>query len=80
MNRRPLADVVTELATAVQPDPLLYGGTRVTLLAVDAPIEVALRIDEDELLFMADLPRWRWRSVFDRQPGRLSLHLREEPV
>lgn len=77
MSRRPLGDVVAELAATVQPDPAHHAGTRVTGLAIDIPIEVELRDGSDAPELLGDLPRWRWRSAFDRQPGRLSIELSE---
>jgi hypothetical protein len=47
----------------------------VTQLGIDVPIEVALELEHGKLIFIADLPRWRWRSDFDREPGRLALSL-----
>jgi hypothetical protein len=78
MKRRLLGDVVTELATSVQPEPAARELIRVTALDVTLPVEIELSQHDDELLLLADLPRWRWRSVFDRVPSRLSLHWREE--
>jgi hypothetical protein len=78
MTRRALADMVTELAAAVQPQGAAEALIRVTALDVDLPVEIELRQKPDGLLLLADLPRWRWRSVFDREPGRLSFHLQEE--
>ena len=78
MKRRALSDVVTELAAAVEPGPGARDLIRVTALDLDVPVEIELSRQDNELLLLADPPRWRWRSVFDRKPGRLSLHLREE--
>jgi hypothetical protein len=78
VKRRALGDVVTELAAAIEPGPEARDLIRVTALDVDLPIEIELSQHDDELLLLADLPRWRWRSVFDRVPGRLSLQLCEE--
>jgi hypothetical protein len=75
MNRRPLAAVVGDLAAAVRPDPLREPDLRVTRLDFDVPVEVALGREGADLVLIADLPRWRWRSDFDREPGRLALHL-----
>jgi len=75
MMRRPLADVVGDLAGAVRPDPLREPGLRVTRLDYDVPVEVALGRLDGGLVLIADLPRWRWRSDFDREPGRLALRL-----
>ena len=77
MNRRPLGEVVSELATAVEPG---VDAIRVTAVAVDLPVEVVLRREAEELVFLADLPRWRWRSVFDTEPGRLTFVLHRVPV
>jgi hypothetical protein len=78
MKRRALADLVTEMAARVQPEPKAQGLIRVTALDLDLPVEIELYRLDDEFVLLADLPRWRWGSIFDREPGRLSLHLREE--
>lgn len=78
MRRRPLHALVTEIAAAVEPDSARHPGLRVVRLELDLPLEVEVRREEGELTVAAELPRWRWRSYFDRDPGRLTLHLREE--
>ena len=75
MSRRPLSAVVGDLAAAAGLGSAFGPSMRVTGLRVDVPIEVALGLEDGELLFIADLPRWRWRSDFDREPGRLALSL-----
>ncbi|HWB40823.1 MAG TPA: hypothetical protein VG500_06175 [Gemmatimonadales bacterium] len=75
MSRRPLAAVIGDLATAGGLDSAPRPGLRVTQLGIDVPIEVALELEHGKLIFIADLPRWRWRSDFDREPGRLALSL-----
>ena len=74
-ERRPLAVVVTELAESLALEQIPADLFRVTMLSVDVPVEAALVRDGDDILFIADVPRWRWRSEFDRQPGRLTLHI-----
>ena len=80
MTRRPLSEVLDELVLALQPDPGRHPGLGVTELLVDLPVEAALIREPDGLVVLADLPRWRWRSAFDREPGRLRATLRKEPT
>jgi hypothetical protein len=75
MSRRPLGTVLAELAAVMRPDSATGSALRVTRLSIDVPVEVALGLAGSDLVFLADLPRWRWRSDFDREPGRLALSL-----
>ena len=75
--RRPLGEVIVELSESLATEHVPPSLFRVTTLAVDVPIEVALERSGSDIVFVADAPRWRWRSVFDRTPGRMTLHLGE---
>jgi hypothetical protein len=77
MSRRPLADTLVDLAESMALTPAAAHGLRVRDFELTLPVEVALLRHADELLLSADLPRWRWRSAFDRRPGRVALHLVE---
>jgi hypothetical protein len=47
---------------------------RVTSLTVDLPVEAAMaRTDSGAPAVLIGPPRWRWRTAFDRPPGRLRL-------
>jgi hypothetical protein len=46
---------------------------RIEQLLLDMPIEVELRMTAQGLKFLSDVPNWRWRTVFDQEPGRLKI-------
>jgi hypothetical protein len=47
-------------------------GIRVTDLALDLPLEVALGVLPDGApVILAGPPRWRWTTDFDNRPGRV---------
>ena len=79
--RRTFAQTLIDLAEATQPAPEIAEWIRVTELSVDLPIEMAMhRVEvkgkgdgEGELEFLADVPRWRWRTPFDETPSRLRI-------
>ena len=79
--RRPLADVLVELADAM-------GGAgdfraaivRATSLELSLPIEAGVEQRDGALQFIADLPRFHRRTDFDRPPGRLTVTLCAEAV
>lgn len=50
-------------------------GIRVTHAYVDVPIEVQFVRTGSGCDFVADLPRWRWQTVFDPKRGRLKLNV-----
>ena len=80
MNRRPLGEMLCEIMESVRPDAESSPGLRIPKVEVDLPIEAALIRGSEGPELLADLPRWRWRSVFDREPGRLKAVLVEERV
>jgi hypothetical protein len=75
---RQLWQTMVELLESVSPDS--QTGVRVTDVSLDLPIEVQIRQTHDGLIFLADLPRWRWRTVFDPKGGRLKLRCSEGEV
>jgi len=76
-RRRPFGEVVGGLVDALMVPEMAASGLRVTRLTIDIPVEVALERSGPDLDFIAEIPRWRWRSEFDRVPGRLVLHVSE---
>ena len=81
--RRPLAETLVEIVGALAPKEDLDGGVRVRGLRLDLPMEVALGDGPGpdgagELL--ADLPSWRWRTLFDHPLSRLVLDCRLGPA
>ncbi|MGQ0538824.1 MAG: hypothetical protein ACT4R6_07765 [Gemmatimonadaceae bacterium] len=87
MTRRPLGELLVELADAAAvlpvpvpapaPAPAPARDVRITDVVMLLPIEVVMQRSGDGLTLTGDAPRWRWRTAFDRDPGRLTLHLRE---
>jgi hypothetical protein len=78
--RRHFGEVVTELATSLATDHVPPELFRITTLVVELPVEVALVRSGDDIAFVADVPRWRWRSDFDRSPSRLVMRIGEGSV
>jgi hypothetical protein len=52
-------------------------GVRIESISMDLPLEVEVFFGRDGMEFLADMPRTRWRTVFDQQPSRLKLHCQE---
>jgi len=50
-------------------------GGEVRTLALDLPVEFSLVPVDDGWVLRADLPQWRWTTVFDREPGRLTVEI-----
>ena len=69
--KRPFSEALRELVGAVQPAGIGDELIRVDSVYFDLPIEVALRRKGEETEFLGDLPKWRWRTVFDPPPGRM---------
>jgi hypothetical protein len=61
----PLVDVLTSLVDAGQ-----AGVVRVRGVRLDLPMEIELRGTRAEPTLVGDLPRWRWPTAFDLEPGR----------
>ncbi len=81
--RRPLAETLVEIVGALAPEESRDGEVRVRGLRLDLPVEVALGDGSGpdaagELL--ADLPSWRWRTLFDHPLSRLVLDCRLGPA
>jgi hypothetical protein len=64
----PLVDVLTGLVDAGE-----AGVVRVRGVRLDLPMQVALRGTRAEPTLVADLPRWRWPTAFDVEPGRVGV-------
>jgi len=71
--RRALAEMLVDVMDVAEPvqtaDAILF----VTAIYFDLPVQVAVRTAGDEIELLADLPRWRWTTVFDEKPGRLKV-------
>lgn len=73
---RPFWETLVDMAESVAPTAA-ETGIRVTSLHLDVPMEVQVRQSHGELEFLADVPRWRWTTDFDRRPCRLRVTLME---
>ena len=73
---RPLADMLIDVFEAVDAVPTSRPPVRARSVELTLPIEVWLRPgdgDADETTLIADLPVWRWRTVFDQTPSRIRI-------
>jgi hypothetical protein len=74
---RPFSETLVDLASAATPFEREAPMLRVTSVSVDVPIRVRLQRIGGELEFFADLPLWRWQTLFDERPGRLTIRWEE---
>lgn len=68
---RELWETLLELVDAVRPDTEMQGLIHITGLTLDLPVEIGMRRNSRDVVILADLPRWRWKTDFDQQPGRM---------
>ena len=80
MWHRQLGDMLTELLGAVSVAGNESLQVRTRRLELTLPIEVSLQEVDGETIFIADLPVWRWRTVFDTQPGSISIVYEESEL
>ena len=73
MFQRPLGDMLTEVLGAVGSAGNETLRVRTKRLELTLPIEVSLQDIDGETTFIADLPVWRWRTIFERPPSSLSV-------
>jgi hypothetical protein len=74
--RRPLGETLAEVAEAALGIARHRLAVRAQQIEVDVPVEIELGAGAAPEL-RADLPQWRWRTAFDRTPGRLVVVWRE---
>lgn len=71
-QRRELSDMLIDVA-----DGMLAGaderGVRATSMELALPVEVALENRDGALAVLAELPRFIFRTSFDRPPSRLTV-------
>lgn len=79
MFRRPFAEMLSDVFDVMPTTRADSLGVRAKEVSISAPIEVELVEAGSELLFIADLPLWRWRTEFDQIPGRLQITWAEAP-
>jgi len=70
VNRRSLSQTLLELLDTLAPTDVAAAGLRVARVDLDLPLEVRLAGTTDRPELLADVPRWRWRTVFDDVPSR----------
>lgn len=73
MYQRPLGDMLTEVLGAVSAVGNETLRVRTRRLELTLPIEVSLSDVDGETTFIADLPVWRWRTIFERPPSSISV-------
>jgi hypothetical protein len=81
--RRLLGDTIAELsagAHGVEGDRLRAIGIYADSIELSVPIEMLLDHRHDELVLIADVPRFRRRTDFDLPPGRLQVRLVAYPT
>ncbi len=64
---------VLDMINSVQPADGEEQVVMVTQLRLDLPFELVLRRDSSGPAIYGDFPRWRWRTAFDLEPGRMKL-------
>ena len=70
-TRRPLGDMLVEIAAGTLDALTTAPDLRVRRIAVTLPVEVELRRVGDRTDLLGDLPRSVTRTAFDIEPGRL---------
>ena len=71
-SRRALAETLTDLVDGLcfnAPGP----GLRTTSVELTLPVEVSMEQRAGESVFLADLPRFIYRTAFDLAPSRLTV-------
>lgn len=77
MRTRPLGDMLTEVAGSLLRLSAGQDLVRATSLELTLPIDVRVRRSNQDLIFCADVPAWRWRTDWDPPFGKLRLTLEE---
>jgi len=79
MYTRPLGETLTEIAGSLMDMTTDHPIVHATSVELSLPIEVKLRRSQQDLLFCADVPAWRWQTEWDPPFGQLRLTLEEAP-
>lgn len=80
MGQRPLGDMLTEVLDVMGAVGNQNLQVRTKRVELTLPIEVSLREIDGETAFIADLPAWRWRTIFDRQPSSINIVYEESEL
>lgn len=70
-SRRSLSDTLIDVVDGIglRPGP----GLRTTSIELTLPVEVSIEQQDGEQVFLADLPRFIYRTAFDLAPSRLTV-------
>ena len=70
-SRRPLSETLIDVVDGVG----LHGapGLRATSIELTLPLEISMEQHDGEPVFLADLPRFIYRTAFDATPSRLTV-------
>ena len=70
-SRRSLSATLIEVVDGVKlrPGP----GLRATSIELTLPVEVSIEQQDGEQVFLADMPRFIYRTAFDLTPSRLTV-------
>lgn len=77
MRTRPLGDMLTEVAGSLLNLSADQNLVRATSVELTLPIDVRIRRSNNELIFCADVPAWRWRTDWDPPFGQIRLTMEE---
>jgi len=73
MMRRTLSETLIDVSESLLGVQQVAQGVRLTQVRINLPIELSLVRRGGQLVVLADVPRWRWRTPFDPEPGRMVL-------
>jgi hypothetical protein len=78
VTSRSIANVLDDLVEALTPS---HEGVRVTALEASVPFDMGVALRSDGGVDVSgDIPSWRWRTAFDREPGRLTVRFVEYSI
>lgn len=69
MKRIPFSETLTSLVVAFDAPGIM----RSSEVEFKVPLEVDVQQSDDDVVFFAHPRRWRWLTVFDERPARLSI-------
>lgn len=73
MSRRPLGEVLGEVASGTLDAVRATPGVRVRQITVTLPVELGLHRSGDQVRLLGDLPRLVTRTDFDIHPDRVQI-------
>ena len=78
-SRRALSDTLVDVVDGIGIAPV--PGMRATSIEVTLPVEISMEEQAGEPVFLADLPRFIYRTAFDHVPSTLTVLWQEgEPT